>query len=435
MRLCVCPVFGGRALSLRFVHAADLHVDSPFLGLSGAAPAHVSEAMLGATFAAYDAIIQLCLDRRVEALLVAGDIYDGADRSLRAQRRFYDGLARLSAAGIRSFVCHGNHDHLGGWEAQLDAPPLCHRFGDTVESVPFDPADPARGTVYGVSYPRQEVRENLAASFAREGDARIAIGLLHANVGDVGGHANYAPCTLADLAATNMDYWALGHVHTRQVLRAATPAVVYPGNPQGRHPYEGGPRGVYVVELDDSGRAGLEFVDVSAVRWERLPIGIDRFEREQQLMDAVHDRIEGALDGAGGRPLIARIEFTGRGPMHATLRRNGFATDLRDQVNDTWGDRRPFAWCERVRIDTAPAIDRERHLDGQDFLADVLRMVDDIAGDDEQVAALGIRLQPLYAHDRVKRYLKDAVPDNEELRQLLRDAETLCLEQLAGEEV
>jgi DNA repair exonuclease SbcCD nuclease subunit len=421
-------------LSLRFVHAADLHLDSPFLGLSAAAPAHVREAMLDATFAAYDAIIQLCLDRRVEALLVAGDVYDGADRSLRAQRRFYDGLQQLSDAGIRSFVCHGNHDHLGGWEAQLDPPPLCHRFGATVEAVPFDPADPARGSVYGVSYPRQEVRENLAAAFVREGDARLAIGLLHANVGEVGGHANYSPCTLADLAVPGMDYWALGHVHTRQVMRAAGPAVVYPGNPQGRHPYEGGPRGVYVVELDDSGRAELEFVDVSAVRWERLAIGIERFDREQQLMDAVQERIASALDAAGGRPLVARLEFTGRGAMHATLRRNGFAADLREHVNETWGASRPFAWCERVRIDTAPAIDRDRYLEGQDFLADVLRMVDDVAGDDEQVAALGIRLQPLYAHERVKRYLHDAVPGNDELRTLLREAETLCLEQLATEE-
>ena len=421
-------------MPLRFVHAADLHLDSPFLGLSASAPTHVANALLNATFAAYDNIIELCQARGVEAILVAGDVYDGADRSLRAQRHFYDGLQRLSDAGIRSFVCHGNHDHLGGWEANLDAPTLCHRFGASVESVPFDPADPARGAVYGVSYPRQDVRENLAATFARSDSSRLAIGLLHANVGDIGGYQNYAPCTVADLTASGMDYWALGHVHTRQVLRDSAPVVAYPGNPQGRHPYEPGPRGVYVVELADSGEAALELVDTAAVHWARLPILIDRFDREQALIDAAHEAIEAALCSAEGRPLVARIEFTGRGPMHTPLHRNGFADDLRDQLNESWSNPAPFAWCERVRLKTAPAFERERYIVGQDFLADVLHLIDDIAGDDEQLAMLRSPLQPLFAHDRVKRYLRDAVPDNDELRTLLREAESLCMEQLVREE-
>ena len=120
---------------LRFVHAADLHLDSPFGGLRSLAP-EIAETLYQATFKAYDNIIDLCIQEQVNALLIAGDIFDGADRSLRAQLKFRDGLIRLQEANIRSFICHGNHDPLDGWEAQLTFPEGCHRFGSELEQVP-----------------------------------------------------------------------------------------------------------------------------------------------------------------------------------------------------------------------------------------------------------------------------------------------------------
>ena len=130
---------------LRFVHAADLHLDSPFRGIRNEAPTQVADALARATFEAYQNIIDLCLREQVDALLVAGDIYDGADRSLRAQLRFVQGLGRLDAAGIRSFICHGNHDPLDGWEARLALPEGCVRFGPEVEGFPVFPEEPERG--------------------------------------------------------------------------------------------------------------------------------------------------------------------------------------------------------------------------------------------------------------------------------------------------
>ena len=118
--------------NLRFVHTADLHLDSPFTGLRAIAPDEVSGVLRSATFDVYDNIVDLCIEERVDALLVAGDVYDGADRSLRAQLKFVDGLRRLDEAGIRSFICHGNHDPLDGWEARLDLPAGCVRFGPEV---------------------------------------------------------------------------------------------------------------------------------------------------------------------------------------------------------------------------------------------------------------------------------------------------------------
>ena len=179
---------------LRFVHAAALHLDSPFRGIRNQAPAHVADTLSSATFDAYRNIIDLCLREQVDALLVAGDIYDGADRSLRAQLRFVDGLARLSSHGIRSFICHGNHDHLDGWEARLDLPAGCIRFGPEVQGFPVFPDESERAMVYGVSYPTREVRENLTPHFAGTNPGQgFKIGLLHANVGNNPDHDPYAP--------------------------------------------------------------------------------------------------------------------------------------------------------------------------------------------------------------------------------------------------
>ena len=139
-------------MAFRFVHAADLHLDSPFTGIRETAP-QVADVLRRATFDAYDRLIQLCIDRRAGALLVAGDIFDSADRSLTAQIRFVRGLERLRDAGIGAFICHGNHDPLDGWGAHLALPSNAHQFGETAEALPVDPTSPTGPLVCGVSYP------------------------------------------------------------------------------------------------------------------------------------------------------------------------------------------------------------------------------------------------------------------------------------------
>ena len=288
-------------MPIRFVHAADLHLDSPFTGLKATAPETVAHRLYNATFDAYENIIDLCIAEEVDALLVAGDVYDGADRSLRAQLRFIEGLKKLDAEGIRSFVCHGNHDPLEGWQARLDYPPSCHRFGPEWEAAPVFEDAPERAVVHGISYPKREVNENLALRLGKVDPGPFSIGLVHANVNNDTGHAAYAPCSLDDLAQSGVGYWALGHVHARQVLNEGEPTVVYPGNPQGRHPNETGARGLYLVEVDDGGKVSLEFRAMDVVRWESLLVDIGNFETEQELLNALHERMQRLLDGAEGR--------------------------------------------------------------------------------------------------------------------------------------
>ena len=420
---------------LRFVHAADLHLDSPFRGIRSEAPDYVADTLRRATFDAYENIVSLCLQERVDALLVAGDIYDGADRSLRAQLKFVDGLNRLDAAGIRSFVCHGNHDPLDGWEARLLLPPGCVRFGPEVTGEPVFPDEPERASVYGVSYPRREVRENLSPLFAEAAaGGGFGVGLLHANVGGNPDHDSYAPCSIADLTETGLDYWALGHVHTRQVLRQERPTVVYPGNPQGRHPLETGARGVFLVEVDDYGAVSLDFRPVDVVRWESLEVGIADLETEQELIDAIDSAAASCAGAAGGRAVVFRLTLSGRGPLHRWLRSAGTVDELRERVNEQHANGQSWLWCERIQADTASPVDREQVALREDFAGDLARLGSELRDDPGALGELRDALRALYANSNAAPYLRGYLPSEGELLELLAAAEDECLSSLVNEE-
>ena len=369
------------------------------------------------------------------ALLVAGDIYDGADRSLRAQLHFADGLAQLEKAGIRSFIRHGNHDPPDGWEARLDLPAGCVRFGPEVDGFPVFPDEPERATVHGVSYPAREVRENLTPLFAEAGSGQgFNIGLPHANVGGNPDHDSHAPCSVSDLAETGLDHWAMGHVHTRRTLRERNPTIVYPGNPQGRHPNEPGARGVYLVEVDDHGAAHLDFRPMDMVRWETLSLDIGPLDTEWAPIDAVNDLAEEALAGSQGRSVVARLELAGRGHLHRDLRNGGSVEAIREQLNHRYDGGGAWLWCEGVRLATAAPVDREAVSQREDFVGDLVRLSGELRNSDEAVTEFRGLLQPLYSRREVRDFLRDFQPSDDEIRGLLADAEEECLTGLAPED-
>jgi DNA repair protein SbcD/Mre11 len=443
-------------VSVRFLHTADLHLDSPFAGLAGDVPEYVSSRVREATLLAWNSIVDLALEERVDFVVVAGDVFDRENRSLLAQVRFRDGLARLSAAGIASFVVTGNHDPLSGWEATIAPPALAHRFpagAVTARPVMRDGEEVAR--VYGVSFGERVVTTNLAASFRREPDAPFAVGLLHANVGNQEGYDNYAPCSLSDLRASGMDYWALGHVHRPRVLSSRDPVAVYAGSPQGRDPGEADPRGVYLVSTDGGRQVAHEFRSTDVVRWTLLDVPITGLDSEDALLDRVGAAVEDARVGAG-RSVIARVTLTGRGPLHGSLRRAGVLDETLRYVRDQFLAADRFAWIESLRDGTRSEIDVRARREAGDFLGDVLRAFEStrraLAGamppgstanrGGEAARATSVLdgdgleevLRPLYGHRRAHRYLRDAHPDPARLAVLLDEAEQLVLDRLGGEE-
>lgn len=360
--------------SFRFVHAADLHIDSPFAGV-GDADNRVATRLREATYEAFQNLVDLCINQNADFLVIAGDVYDGADRSVRAQLRFREGLSKLADKGIKSFVVHGNHDPLDGWQSSISWPEGVHIFGAIPEWKNFEKNGEVVAAVQGMSYPTREVTENLATQFTPpESPSLFAIGLLHANVGANSAHPNYAPCSVEDLSESGIDYWALGHVHTRQTLKRSAPVIAYPGNTQGRHPNETGARGALVVNVDPSGASRSDFVALDVVRWERSDIDISNLETIDSLDSAIRQATDNLSVEAEDRDVVCRLTLVGRGPLHEQLSADGAVMDLLDAVRGTWsGGGSPWVWVERIVDSTRPAIDIESRAKQDDFLGATLK--------------------------------------------------------------
>ncbi|MFP6570076.1 MAG: DNA repair exonuclease [Dehalococcoidia bacterium] len=404
----------------RFVHAADLHIDSPFKGLLKTDDA-VAKRLHEATFEAYQNLIDLCINEHADFLVIAGDVYDGADRGVRAQLRFREGLTRLSDYGIPTFVVHGNHDPLEGWSGSIRLPALVHTFGAEPEWADVRSNDQVIARIQGASYPHREVRENIAITFAAPPpDDVFSIGLLHCNVGGDPAHDDYAPCTVDDLASIPIDYWALGHVHTRRTLREHRPTIAYPGNTQGRHPNEPGERGALVVDVDGTGRVELAFRPLDVVRWETIEVAIEgRFDLGE-LVDAVSEALDIARSDAGGRDLIVRVLMTGRGPLHKELGHGETLSEIAEELRRSFGRGRPFVWIERISNETRAEIDIDMLAGRDDFLGAILRRAGTARDEGDEREELRAALASVFNSRRFADVL-DA-PDDEELSRIIDEA-------------
>lgn len=433
--------------SFRFLHTGDLHLDSPVEGLAAEAPPEVMSVLRNATTDAWRAIVRLAITERADFIVVAGDVFEVASPTLLGQTRFRDGLAELAAAGIGSFVVHGNHDPMDGrsWAPSLAFPDAVHRFGAIAgESVPVmrDGVEIAR--IHGRSYPRSSVSDNYAAEFRADPSAPFSIGLLHTNVGDRPGHHNYAPCSIEDLRASGMDYWALGHIHQPgQVL--ADPPAYYSGIPQGRDPGELGARGCYVVDVDGAGGVAARFIATDVVRWQPLDVSIADLAHDEALRDACRSVIDEAVAASDGRSLVIRLRLTGRGALHANLVRTGYIADLRQLLNEERGTSTPLAWVESVRNATRSDIDVDVRRDAPDFVGDFLRTVaaarrsgrtTDPEEHERWQGLLREAIHPLFeAAPRGRKYLRAVTPSDEDLTGvLLEEAEAIGLDLLVGAE-
>src|SRR5262249_29053372 len=210
--------------SLRFIHAADLHLDSPFRGV-GEVSSELREQLQDSTLGALHRIVDHTIDAKADFLLIAGDLYDSRDRSLRALLAFRRQMERLAEHDISVYIVHGNHDPLNGWGSEFQLPPNVTTFSGRTDTQPFIRRGREVASITGVSYTRERVMENLAASFKPDDSSPYSVAVLHANVGGQTGHADYAPTTVDELSAAGFKYWALGHVHTRSIL-ATEPATI-----------------------------------------------------------------------------------------------------------------------------------------------------------------------------------------------------------------
>lgn len=402
--------------NFQFIHAADLHLGAPFVGLYQNNP-HLAQMADEATYAAFEKIIQLAIDRKVLFVLFAGDIYDADYPNLKAQLRFRDGVRQLDKAGIASCVIRGNHDHGGSVRANLEFPESYSEFapGANEPHLIHQNGIPV-AAIYGYSYPQRAVTENILRYYnpRSEDQKYFRIGMLHGNVGGNAEHDNYAPCSVAQLKEIAIDYWALGHVHQAKVLSEA-PAIVYPGTPQGLSPRETGAHGCYLVTAQ-AHRCVMEFIGTDSLRWMDLEYDISGVAGEEELFRDLANSLSEKNEKAKCA-LIARIVLTGRGELHHTLQKTQALIEIQDYLNQQMTE---DIFVNRLQDLTQPDFDLEKKREENSILGDYLRLSQSVNSDEELQRKVLLALAEVTDHLDVKSALEIHQSDEWLLQQLPR---------------
>jgi DNA repair exonuclease SbcCD nuclease subunit len=332
-----------------FLHAADLHLDSPLHHLESYEGAPVA-AIRGATRKALENLVALAVAERARFALIAGDVYDGDWNDVSTGLFFVAQMARLRQHGIRAFLISGNHDAANHMTGRLPYPDNVHVFPtDRPGTVRLDDL---RVAVHGQGYADRAEQRNLAAGYPPPVPGYLNVGLLHTALDGREGHATYAPCTVTQLAAHGYDYWALGHIHQRESVNGPrAPRVEFPGNIQGRHVRETGAKGCLLVRAQAGAALAPEFRPLDVLRWAHLRVDCAGAVDRDAVLDRVSGALEEALEGSDGRPLAARVELTGPCAGHDSLLAapQALTNDVRARALGLAGGR---LWVERVRAHT-----------------------------------------------------------------------------------
>ncbi|WP_419872754.1 metallophosphoesterase family protein [Candidatus Pristimantibacillus sp. PTI5] len=415
------------SVPFRFIHAADLHLDSPFRGLAKA-PRPVREALTESTFDALRRLTQAAISEEVDFIVLAGDLFDEADRSLRAQLMLVREWEKLAEHGIAVYVIHGNHDPLNGTRAKLELPPNVHIFG--ADQMEYRPAYRKSGElaafVYGRSYGTRVVSENMAAAYQIQAEAPFHIAMLHGNVDGDGTHDPYAPCALDELiGGKGFDYWALGHIHHRRVLHEY-PHVVYAGNAQGRNPRETGAKGCYLVDVTAAKAIEMTFLPLDKVRWFESTFSVTGISSEQELLRLLDAELERALADSEGRMVMLRFILNGRGPLHQKLSDPGVVRALLEQLQEARSMTEDEAWIYvfGMEANTGAELNWEELALEDSFAGELYRVSSELAQDRQQWRDFAkTAVGPVAGHAKLGRLLRsrlDELPEHwlEQAREL-----------------
>lgn len=416
--------------AFRFLHCADIHLDSPLRGLSAYTGAPVEE-VRSATRRAFENLATLAVEEKVDFVVVAGDLYDGDWKDFQTGLFFTQQIARLGRAGIRVYMVLGNHDAAAVITRSL--PSQAHvrvLSAKKPEQVVVDGLDVV---IHGQSFATRAVAEDLAALYPAPVAGCFNIGLLHTALSGRPDHETYAPCRVEQLVNHGYDYWALGHVHAREIVHEG-PHIVFPGNLQGRNIRETGAKGATLVTVEDGAIRSAEHRAVDVLRWARVSADITGCEDRPDVLSRLRAPLEAALDQAEGRILAARIGFTGAAPAHAHLVRD--RAFLREEVRAIAADLSDALWIEKVELATRPTIDRQSLRGQDDAVGELLASLDGLAADPRAAEALLRDIAPLW--EKLPPELREGLPDPTDplsIQSCLADVEDLlvsALTDLAG---
>ncbi|GHH98556.1 metallophosphoesterase family protein [Neobacillus kokaensis] len=398
-----------------FIHAADLHLDSPMVGLKSL-PEPIFKRIKESTFTALKRLTAAAIEQQVDFVILAGDLYDGEDRSLRAQSRFRAEMLKLKEKGIPVYVIHGNHDHLNGTWVDLEMPVNVHVFGTEVETKVLHTKNGTVVGLYGFSYPTRNVFERKIDDYRKLDGADFHIGILHGNESSGSEHDNYAPFSVKDLQEKDFDYWALGHIHKRTIL-SEDPPIIYPGNIQGRSRKETGIKGFYHVSLNEI-EAKPSFIESSDIVWREAEIdaaSAGTFHEAVQLCREVMNQIR---DEGKGTLLTIHLKNM---ELDDYLEKNSLKDNLLELLVEDEQEEDSFVWVVELYISERKMLDKEQLKTEASFYGELFQTIEHYENFDRAMS-------PLYGHSLGRKYA--AKLSKEEELELINQAEKLLLDLL-----
>jgi len=406
----------------RFLHTADIHLDSPLKGLEAHEDAPVEE-IRGATRRAFDNLVDLAIDEDVAFVLITGDLYDGDWKDYNTGLYFAGRMGKLDKAGIRVFIVSGNHDAASNTTRAMPLPGNVTIF--SYKRPESKKVDDLGVIIHGQGYATKAITDNLAAGYPARETGYFNIGLLHTSLTGRENHAHYAPCSVEDLQSKGYDYWALGHVHKREVV-IDSPPIIFPGNIQGRHIKETGAKGATLVTIEDGRITAIETRDLDVLRWAVCEVDLSHCSSTDRVHETVRAACERERANADDRTVALRLILTGRCPVHAQLlERTSHWTEQFRAVAESIGD----VWLEKVRFKTARDVELEELIGEDTPLAGLIESIQNLDLETEdptllipELAALQLKLPPetLAGYDELWNTSRENMADlGTEIREML----------------
>jgi exonuclease SbcD len=411
-----------------FIHAADIHLDSPLIMLERYEGAPIEE-LRQATRRALENLVGLAISEEVAFVLIAGDLYDGDWKDYNTGLYFTSQMTKLREAGILVFIISGNHDAANKITKAL-RPPETVRFFSTDKPETFH-LDDLGVAIHGQGFARQAIYKDLSASYPSAMPGYFNIGMLHTCATGREGHESYAPCKIDGLLSTGYQYWALGHIHQQEVI-SEDPMIVFPGNIQGRHIREAGPKGCMLVTVDDSGLASADFRPLDVVRWLSCDIDASGTASGYDVVDRIYERLKDHLQQSDNIPLVVRIEVSGACRAHNELMADPerWRNEIRSAALDLGAGR---IWIEKVNILTRLLSESEAGKLAEGPVGELVSLLDEIRSDPGRLQKLGESMDDLLK--KLPREVKHphdgrALEDSEWLARALEGVRPLLLGRL-----
>lgn len=395
---------------MRFIHTADIHLDSPLTGLSAYQDAP-AELLRTATRDAFENLVSEAIREKVEFMVIAGDLYDGSWKDFNTGLFFVRQMGLLKTAGIQVFVLFGNHDAESEMTKKLLMPDNVHCFSAT-KAQTFR-LDELRVALHGRSFKDAATLENLAVTYPPAALGWLNIGVLHTALEGSAVHPNYAPCSIAQLEALGYQYWALGHVHEHRIWQGAC-TIAFPGNLQGRHIRETGPRGALLVTAEDGVIESVERLFVDVLRWYAVEVDASSAADLADVVRLTGQALEATLAQSQTElPLAVRVTMTGATAAHGKL--FGMEAQLRAEVLGLAASISPERlWIEKVRLDTSPLELAEEVAARSDAVADLQTFL--LKAESDPVFLKSLQEDLMHLIGKVPLELVKAVPEMEAIR-------------------